>query len=285
MKTSTTISESKAYPLAQTQLQNKFNLNGQDIIPVETSSYHTIDFRDPNNANSIMYSTSLFACAIVLIKNFNEETGKYDNIVTMGHFHPANAYRDSKAIENLEKIMQDFEERGGVFSSKTSVILAGGGLLPEENIKDTTPLGPLLDVVKLLKDEKGFKFTHHEKSINDLRGSINKNHPETQGSSVFVNQDGTSIIGFTRIKSSDESSVRLLTKEIGSMPFKLLSDIGASENSFYPAEIKTFMETRLRQIIKLMDGEAKPDLSITKTEELMSKIKVKLTSTNEGRLK
>ena len=151
MKTSTTISESKAYPLAQTQLQNKFNLNGQDIIPVETSSYHTIDFRDPNNANSIMYSTSISACAIVLIKNFNEETGKYDNIVTMGHFYPANAYRDSKAIENLEKIMQDFEERGGVFSSKTSVILAGGGLLPGENIKDTTPLGPLLDAVKLLK--------------------------------------------------------------------------------------------------------------------------------------
>ena len=284
MKTSTTISESKAYPLAQTQLQNKFNLNGQDIIPVETSSYHTIDFRDPNNANSIMYSTSISACAIVLIKNFNEETGKYDNIVTMGHFYPANAYRDSKAIENLEKIMQDFEERGGVFSSKTSVILAGGGLLPGENIKDTTPLGPLLDAVKLLKYEKGFKFTHHEKSINDLRG-FNRNHPETQGSAVFVNQDGTSIIGFTRIKSSGKSAVRLLTKEIDSMPLKLLSDIRDSGNSFYPAEIKTFMETRLRQISKLMDGEANPDLSITKTEELMSKIKVKLTSTNEGRLK
>ena len=53
----------------------------------------------------------------------------------MAHFFPANAFENSKAMENLVKIMRDFENQGGTFSSKTSVIIAGGGLLKGEKIE------------------------------------------------------------------------------------------------------------------------------------------------------
>ncbi len=140
MKPSSETSNSTASALSQTKLQNKFNFLDQEIIPVKMSSYQTINFQDPANKNAIIYSGSLSACAVVLIKNFNKKTEKYDNIVTMAHFFPANAFENSKAMENLVKIMRDFENQGGTFSSKTSVIIAGGGLLKGEKIEDTTHL-------------------------------------------------------------------------------------------------------------------------------------------------
>jgi hypothetical protein len=285
MKPSSESSNSSALALSQTKLQNKFNLLGQEIIPVETSSYQTINFQDPANKNSIIYSGSLSACAVVLIKNFNKKTGKYDDIVTMGHFFPANAFNHSKAMENLVKIMQDFENQGGTFSSKTSVIIAGGGLLKGEKIEDTTPLGQLLVVAKALQEQIGFKLTHHDKSINDMLGLYDKDHPETQGSAVFVNREGTAIIGYLRKKLSGETSIKLLTKEIESMPLEKLSKIRASEDFLYPEDIKKCLNDRVSQISALMEKKEKPSLTISNSEDIIRKFQEKPTSANKEQLR
>lgn len=271
--------------LSQSSL-TKFYFGEQHIIPVETSTYQTIDFRNPEYENSIIYSTSLSACAVVLIKNSNEETGKYDNIVTMGHFYPANAYNTDKAKENLEKIMQDFEICGGSFSQKTSVILIGGGLVQGENIMETTPLGSLLSLLgkELPEEGKQFKFTHHTTSINNLTGEINPNHPETQDSDVFVNKDGTAITGCTRRKSDGVSAIRLLTtKSIDSMPLGLLTEIKSCNYSFYPKEVGDFMSKRSIKIVSLMNKEPKPDLTISKMEAVLEKFFELRNRGNEGR--
>lgn len=285
MKPSSKTSDSSALALSQTKLQNKFNFNGQNIIPVEMSSYQTVNFQDPANKDSIIYSKSLSACAVVLIKNFSEKTKKYDNIVTMAHFYPANAYKDSKARENLKKIMQDFKNQGGIFSSKTSVIIAGGGLLEGEKIEDTTPLGPLLDVLKVMQKEMAFKLTRHEKSANDLTGLCDENHPETQGSAVFVNREGTAIIGYSRKKLSGEMSFTLLTKEIESMPLEKLSDIKISEKLLYPTQLSELINERRKKINDLMVEKPKPDLTISNSEDFIKKFNEKMNPRNKAQLR
>lgn len=63
------------------QVTDVIIINGQKLIPVEASSYRTVDFREEQNLDAILYSGGLSKCLAVLIKNKGAE-GKYD----MMHF-------------------------------------------------------------------------------------------------------------------------------------------------------------------------------------------------------
>jgi hypothetical protein len=282
MKPSASARQNIATTLSQVVQNNRFNFNGYNIIPVETSTYETVNFRDHENTNSIIYSTSLTACAVILIKNFNQETGRYNDIVTMGHFYPANAYNTLKATDNLRVVMEDFERHGGIFTDKTSIILIGGGTLPRDIISDTTPLGPLLDAIGNIRRERNFKFTHHQQSVNDLRGLADPRHPTTENSAVFVNKDGTAIIRSIVKKEDMDCSTTMLNRPIDSMPIDLLTSIKTSGESFYPPKVKEFIDRRLQIISSLMDkvdSEGNlPDLTISSMASVLSRVPATSTS-------
>jgi hypothetical protein len=222
------------------------------ISPVETLSFHTVDFRDAQYADAILYSTSLTACAAVLIKNFSEETGKYDNVVTMAHFYPANARTTVDAVENLRKAFTDFGGHGGSLSDKTSVTIIGGALAPGEDLEDTTPLGPLLDAIKVMKGENPFKFTHHKASLN--HGEMMRYPMES--CDVFVRHNGTAIT--KSVTSADRRrATRLLTPETAEMPLSLLNDINTCSSAFYPPNIREFQDRRIDQIGRLVSTSDK----------------------------
>lgn len=118
-----------------------------------------------------------------------------------------------------------------------------------------------------------------------MLGLYDKDHPETQGSAVFVNREGTAIIGYSRKKLSGETSFRLLTKEIESMPLEKLSKIRASEDFLYPEDIKKYLNERVSQISALMEKKDKPNLTISNSEDIIRKFQEKLTSSNKEQLR
>jgi hypothetical protein len=270
-KPNSTISASLSTRLDAPAPKNIFNFNtivgGEErqvkISPVETSSFHTVDFRDPQYADAILYSTSLTACAVVLIKNFNEETEKYDNVVTMAHFYPANAQNTPAAVENLGKAFTDFERNGGSFSEKTSVTIIGGALAPGEKIEDTTPLGPLLDAIVVAQQDmvaqgkNPFKFTHHKTSLNHGGMMV---YP-MESCAVFVNQSGTAITKSETSRDRRRTNA-LLTPEKEGMPLSLLNDINSCSSDFYPRNIREFQDRRIEQIGRLVTtSDRTPNMS------------------------
>ena len=262
---SSSVASSTSSSLGSTPTQTSFDFNGVGIIPVETSSFFTVDFRNPNNANSILYSTSLTACAVVLMKELNEVSGKYDGIVTMAHFYPANAYSSQDAAKNLKKVIDNFKEKGGTLSPKTSVILIGGAVVEGEDINDTTPLGPLLEVLNALQRGEGFKFLHHDQSI--VRNF-------SENCCVFANKDGTAITKKTnRFSASDP--IALLTKPSASMPAELLTAIANSGTDFYPEGAKEILNSRIIKISDIADKTdelgRKPSIPITDMQSLFEK--------------
>ena len=86
---------------------NLFPLGERKISPVETSTFHTINFKENNSSDAILFSTQLTACAVVIIKN--KENGAYDNVVTMAHFYPTNAQNHVQTGENISKILDLFK--------------------------------------------------------------------------------------------------------------------------------------------------------------------------------
>jgi len=209
---------------------------GRQLVPVETASYKTIDFRDPAYKKAILYSGMLSACPIVLIKNFNPDTKKYDNVVTMAHFFPNNAYDEKTAQQNLEPIIADFEKHGGKLTKDTSIILLGGMTQHGEDISVTSK-GVLHDTITtIMKLGAKCKYTNHETSIN--KWNVNN---ERTISSIFVDQFGTQIIkkGLDS-KGKSDGSVSLVTPPSETLPLDFLRTV---QNEI-PKDYTNFMYNR-----------------------------------------
>ena len=175
----------------------------------------------------------------------------------MAHFYPANARSTDYALANLQKVFSDFCEKGGSVSEKTSVIIIGGALAPGEDLEDTTPLGPLLDAIGVMKRENLFKFTHHKTSLN--HGEM-MSYP-MESCAVFVRQSGTAIT--KSVTSADRMrATKLLTPETAEMPLALLNAIGTCSSAFYPPNIREFQDRRIDQIGRLVTtSEQTPTMS------------------------
>jgi len=101
-------------PLAQPSAEKidekkSITISDREIFPVETSTFLTVDFS--KNPSAILYSRRLTACPFLIIKNFNPETKKYDNVVTAMHFFPNNAWDEKATAHNFSLALEDFEKK------------------------------------------------------------------------------------------------------------------------------------------------------------------------------
>lgn len=239
------------------------SIGGRCIVPVETASYKTINFRA--NPDAILYSTGLTVCPVVLIKSPNPETGKYDNVVTMAHFWPNNAFDEATARGNLDKVIFDYREKGGILNERTSFQLLAGGVLPEEEIRDSAR-GILSDVLTEITNVGGYKFTQHESSI--VRST-------DQSNAIFVDASGTQITKRTR----DRSEVELLTNSNPSMPLELLSKIIYS----MPRSYEYSADRRVNKIVDI--SATKNGMNIENMDDVMSRFALtSLSSANSKKL-
>jgi len=188
-----------------------FAIFGREILPVETSSFKTINFQERQHA--ILYSTTLTACPMIVIKNYNEATKKYDNIVTMAHFSPINTVSAALAKSSIEKILQDFRDKGGILNEHTSIQLFGGGIQSGRSVSDSRNM--LADCLR----SHGLNFKDHSGSINI------RDDRKTQGCEIFVNCDGTQILQRTTQLPSMKIDATLLTRPIESMPCEFLMQV------------------------------------------------------------
>lgn len=196
--------------LASQNFLGSFSIGDRKIIPVLSSTYHTVDFQ--KNPNAILYSDGVTACAVLVIKSFNEKTEKYDNVVTMAHFFPNNGYDVRTAQGNIYKAMEDFINSGGKLNSKkTSFQLFGGHDFPGRPFSDSIK-AIMIDAINEMGIPSKHKFTNHESSIiTDPLESI----------AVFVDSAGTQIT--KRNLRTQEISNLAPIKD--SLPLDLLSSI------------------------------------------------------------
>lgn len=244
-------------------LKNLFTYQNRKIAPVEQSTFFTMDFSSENCSDAILFSTQLNACACLIIKNKNPEHDTYDNVVTMAHFYPTNGLNSDITIKNLLEVFKDFTSHGGKINSNTSVILAGGAVLEGEDIAKTCPLGALIEGLEAMKEKYEFKFNHHQNSI-----SKNLSDP-LDGSVVFVDKNGTSILKTQYSKTNGTKSFLPLTQSKDSMPEELLVSIANTKFSYYPPHIKNFFDERDKQISKANSVPTKPQLAIENKQTLL----------------
>lgn len=189
------------------------------ILPVETSTYRTADFRQ--NPDALLYSTGISACVVLLIKNHNATTGKYDNIVTMAHFFPNNAYDENIATINITAALNEFVEAGGVIGEKTSIQLLGGGLLPGQNYNDT-PKAIIQDALTVMKLDKQCKFSVHRTSLNSRMG---------EAVYIFASKNGTQVT--KRLPGEGHLDATLLTPPDPEFPLDMLRKVESQLPAHY----------------------------------------------------
>jgi hypothetical protein len=204
-------------PLSKKQLTAPEKFNGsfavgdKSVVPVLASTVHTVDFI--KHPNAVLYSDGVTACTVLVIKNFNEETKKYDNVVTMAHFFPNNAYDVRTAQENIYKVMQQFVDKGGDLSSpKTSFILFGGQDFLSRPL-DSSAKAIVSDAIKEMGIPNRHKFTEHNSSI--ITNPI-------QSIAVFVDSNGTQI---TKRNLGIRVELETLAEAKSSMPLEFLQNV------------------------------------------------------------
>jgi len=168
-----------------TDIRDRFLFEDKVICPVPMATFRTVNFADEASSNAILYSDHLTACAVVIMKNKGLRE-KYDNVVTMAHFHPANALSNDQLAKTIKEMFLEFISYGGRVNKDTSIILIGGTILSGEDLMKTTPTGTLIDCLQGNQRHFGYKFTHHKTSLGEIE--------RHSGSMAFVNKDGTSIL-------------------------------------------------------------------------------------------
>ena len=166
----------------ETRKETFFYYKGVKIYPAESSSYTTVNFSKPENKDAIITSLKAQACAIVVIKNAEKD------IVTVGHFYPANAYNCNIARKNLQNMITNFMENGGNLEG-ASIGLFGGGIKDNEDLMETTPLGPLSEELKGLESKANIRFKHHDKTITNL----DRINADRSSITIFVQKDKTAV--------------------------------------------------------------------------------------------
>ncbi len=156
-----------------------------------------------------------------MIKNFNEETEKYDNVVTMAHFFPNNGFDIKTAQRNIYAAMEDFVNKGGKLSSaKTSFQLFGGYDFPDRPFTESVK-AILVDAITAMEIPSRNKFINHETSIL-------KSYDESLA--IFVDSQGTQI---TKRNRKDNDTIIALASIKESMPLGLLETIIKSAPNSY----------------------------------------------------
>lgn len=202
---------SKQQLAAPEKFNGSFAVGDKSVIPVLSSTVHTVDFR--RHPNAVLYSDGVTACTVLVIKNFNEETEKYDNVVTMAHFFPNNAYDVRTAQGNIYQAMQQFVDKGGeLSSSKTSFILFGGHDFPSRPLNSSAK-AIVSDAIKEMGIPDKHKFTEHTSSI-----ITNPN----QSIAVFVDSNGTQI---TKRNLDRGVELETLAEAKSSMPLEFLQNV------------------------------------------------------------
>lgn len=179
-------------------------IKGKTIIPVESSSYRTVDF-SKEDRDVILYSGGLSQCLLVLIKNQSAE-GKYDNVVTMMHFYPNNASEEDLAKKNFDKGFKEFSAKCGGDLRNVSISLLGGFVEADQRPEDSIR-GALIDGIKQSRFFSGCKFSAHEASITS--------DPRKFQNIVFVNKDGTAIV--RNVVQDKKIEVSFISKKIDSI--------------------------------------------------------------------
>ena len=202
---------SKQQLAAPEKFNGSFAVGDKSVIPVLSSTVHTVDFR--RHPNAVLYSDGVTACTVLVIKNFNEETEKYDNVVTMAHFFPNNAYDVRTAQGNIYQAMQQFVDKGGeLSSSKTSFILFGGHDFPSRPLNSSAK-AIVSDAIKEMGIPSKCKFKDHNSSIiTDPNQSI----------AVFVDSNGTQI---TKRNLDRRVELETLAEAKISMPLEFLQNV------------------------------------------------------------
>jgi hypothetical protein len=256
-----------------TDIRDRFLFEDKLICPVPMATFRTVNFADEASSNAILYSDHLTACAVVIMKN-KGLSGKYDNVVTMAHFHPANALSNGQVAETIKKMFEEFKGHGGEVNEDTSIILLGGTILSGEDLMKTTPTGTLIDCLKGNKGHLGYKFTHHESSLGELE--------RHSGSMAFVNKDGTSILK-TFFGEMGIVSYTPLTAEKESMPLELLKRIGSNE--FY-GDMKSLMALRDREIVRPLERASDRDpmmLKMRKAGDVLGEVSIRVEGHSHGK--
>ncbi len=183
---------------------------GKKIIHVETSSFQTVNLH--TNRDTVLYSGILTACCVLVIKDWNAESQKYNGVITMAHIYPTNTHSlvdKDWATKNLQKIIADFQKKGGKLNEKTSIQLFAG--LAREAAPDLYAMGrpterEVIDsAIKKLQLHETCKYKEHKGSaLKDI----------DKGQVVFVDRYGTQIIRekgaeFELITPVSESSLKL----------------------------------------------------------------------------
>lgn len=187
---------------------------GKKILPIKESTYRVVNFQDPTCANNILYSDSPEPSALILIKNFTQETGKYDGVVAMAHFAQNNLQDGNTATNNLRSVVEDFKKSGGSLTDKTSVQLF---------VSNNSVKAIMQEAVKTTGLDH-CKFVNHNQTMT--RSIEEEGSSKTVALSVFVSGSGTQIMQETT-KDLDATLLesKLITKPVESMPFELLTNI------------------------------------------------------------
>ncbi len=192
------------------------------VFPIEMATFKTIDFREDGCDDGFLSSGLLNQCPLLVMKNFNPATGKYDNIVTAAHFLPSCAFDEETAKRNIGKMVDSFIDKGGELNERTSVILIAGGI--HDSIRDlsATARGKI-ERVLMAEDSPlaGCKLNLHKGSINNLN----------QTTVVSVGSEGTQIVKMTNRGESD-ISFELLTRPLPSLAERTARDLFLETGSF-----------------------------------------------------
>lgn len=197
----------------------RFNISGKEVFPVELSSYKTINLSFAGNKEAVLYSTNLNTGVLLVIKNFNYATEKYDNIVTMTNFCLANLTNKEHVKKELDKVFKDFTSSNGALNDKTSIQIFGGAL------QDGQEVGNGRGILKEALTEKypDLQFKEHGSSTNIVESR--------QSCEIFIDRQGTQIL---RSEGADQTK-SLLTKESPTMTQEFMEGVqkNLSGNGIY----------------------------------------------------
>ncbi len=219
------------------------------IAPVVTSTYRTVNFA--THPDHLLFSGGLSACVVLLIKNYNPNTQQYDNITTMAHFFPNNAYDDSTAAHNITEALTDFQKAGGTLTKQTSIQLLGGiQQIDLQQPYNTTVKAILEDALKALTLDQ-------QCTVKIFNGPCLNTHP-TEGLYLFVHKEGTQI---TKTENAIPQDAIPLATKCATFPADFLSTIAIA----LPQSYQAFNKQWSTLIAK--DAQIKNGMSLHSMEE------------------
>jgi hypothetical protein len=178
---------------------------------VPPATYRTIDFSKETDVVMGSVDNKPFTTPVMLIKNQNPQSKKYDNIVTMVNLCVASVDTTEGAVRILKTALDDFHHAGGKLNNNTSLQLVAGAAHIDTQWK-------MADAIKLYSQDYPDSFT-----LKQPKTSI-----DTQGGrgAVFVSREGTQIVEFKgEMFQKELAEATLVTKAEPLLPIEFLKTL------------------------------------------------------------